>query len=102
MFRSIYTAFFISIFILLTLSTNAQSMLDSIEEATVKSSHWYDKFIVSSYGVMNYNNYNWQLLPQKRNDIEFERAVLELSYRPSKSGLSTRNSKSRQEEQELQ
>ncbi|MBK8746321.1 MAG: autotransporter outer membrane beta-barrel domain-containing protein [Saprospiraceae bacterium] len=84
MFRSIYTAFFITIFILLSLSTNAQSMLDSIEEATVKSSHWYDKFIVSSYGVMNYNNYNWQLLPQKRNDIEFERAVLELSYRPSK------------------
>lgn len=84
MFRSIYTNVFSTLLLLLPFTSKAQSMLDSLEAATVMPSHWYDKFTVSSYGVMNYNNYNWQLLPQKRNDIEFERAVLEVSYRPVK------------------
>ena len=102
MFRSIYTAAFITLLLLLSFTTYAQSMLDSIEEATVKPSHWYDKFTVSSYGVMNYNNYNWQLLPQKRNDIEFERAVLELSYRPSKKWSFNTELEIEAEAQELQ
>lgn len=62
---------------------SAQSLLDSLEHATANPPKWYDRFTVSSYGVINYNNYNWQLLPSKRNDIDFERAVIEMSYRPA-------------------
>ncbi|MBL7976839.1 MAG: hypothetical protein JNN12_00760 [Bacteroidetes Order II. Incertae sedis bacterium] len=40
-----------------------------------------DRFTASAYGVMHYNVYNWQILPNKRNDIQFERAVLEASFR---------------------
>lgn len=59
----------------------AQSLLDSLppDEANTKLD-WQDKFHLSAYGVMNYNVYDWQLLPNKRNDIDFERAVFEASY----------------------
>lgn len=72
----------LSYVMILPFVSSGQSLIDSLEMLSPKEVHWYDKFKVSSYGVMNYNNYNWQILPNKRNDIEFERAVLEMSYRP--------------------
>lgn len=39
------------------------------------------KFDVAVYGVINYHNYKWETLPKKRNDIDFERAVLNTCYK---------------------
>jgi len=68
-------------------SLRGQSMIDSLDEATSSDVKWYDKFTMASYGVMNYHRYDWQILPSKRNDIDFERAVVQLGYQPSKRWL---------------
>lgn len=41
-----------------------------------------DRLTVSAYGVMHYNRYDWQILPNKRDDVQFERAVLSTAYQP--------------------
>ena len=38
------------------------------------------KLQLEAYGVINYNIYDWQIWPEKRNDIDFERAVVEANY----------------------
>jgi hypothetical protein len=43
-----------------------------------------DRLSTSVYAVMNYNRYQWQILPAKRHEVQFERAVLETSFRVDK------------------
>ncbi len=38
------------------------------------------KLQLEAYGAINFHNYNWQIWPEKRADIDFERAVIEGKY----------------------
>ena len=61
------------------------SVLDSLENIKNTEggllSNWHQKLKVTAYGSMNYNVYKWQILPSKRNDFDFERAVLDADYK---------------------
>lgn len=41
---------------------------------------WLEKFTLSGYGVVNYYNYKWETLPDKRNAIDPERLNMYLKY----------------------
>ncbi|MFZ1256937.1 MAG: hypothetical protein WAR77_11310 [Saprospiraceae bacterium] len=78
---SFKTFYILACFILFYSYLNAQiSNLDSLQIIQTNSKDLKKKLHLSGYGVMNLNCYNWQLFPAKRNDIDFERAVLELNY----------------------
>ena len=60
------------------LQAQEPSLLDSIPAAApVKDK----KLQLIAYGSLNYHRFDWQIWPDKRNEIDFERAVLEGSYR---------------------
>lgn len=39
------------------------------------------KFEFLAYGSLNYHRFDWQIWPEKRDEVDFERAVLESTYR---------------------
>lgn len=68
-----------TLLILLATALNAQenSQLDSLtgSEAGRK------KLELVTYGSINYHRFDWQIWPEKRDEVDFERAVIEGSYR---------------------
>ncbi|MCO6461514.1 MAG: hypothetical protein J5I59_08930 [Saprospiraceae bacterium] len=87
MFRY-FTSLFVYFWCIYNITTiGGQSLIDSLSNETHEDVRWYDRFTVATYGVMNYNSYSWEILPSKRNDINFERAVLQLSYQPARKWL---------------
>lgn len=56
-------------------------IVPAVQVDQTKISKLLSKFDVATYGVINYHNYKWETLPKKRNDIDFERAVLKTSYK---------------------
>lgn len=68
-----------TLLILLATTLNAQenSQLDSLtgSEAGRK------KLELVTYGSINYHRFDWQIWPEKRDEVDFERAVIEGSYR---------------------
>jgi hypothetical protein len=42
-----------------------------------------ERFSLSSYGVVTYSNYDWETDHDLRDDVDFERVVLGVAYRPT-------------------
>lgn len=58
-------------------SSNDSTKQNSLSQNMPK---WVQKFGINGYGVVNYYNYDWQTLPDKRNAIDPERMNLYLKY----------------------
>ena len=70
-----------TLFISLLLSASAFGQQDSLAKA--KSDRVMDilnKFSINAYGVVNYYNFDWETLPDKRNAFDVERFNLYLYY----------------------
>lgn len=66
------------ILLLLPFGLNAQdtNLLDSLLPDPITR-----KLRLEAYGSINYHQFDWQIWPEKRNEVDFERAVIEGSYR---------------------
>jgi hypothetical protein len=53
---------------------------DSLPKSTSRH-NWADKLHLLSYGMMNYHRFDWQTWPEKRDEVDFERVVIEGDYR---------------------
>ncbi|HNR20968.1 MAG TPA: porin [Bacteroidia bacterium] len=72
---------------LVTAQSTDSLLMDMVPAASLNQSklnNILSKFDLSAYGVINYHNYDWETLPDKRNDIDFERAVISTSYKINK------------------
>lgn len=68
-----------TLLILLATALNAQenSQLDSLPGSAAGRK----KLELVTYGSINYHRFDWQIWPEKRDEVDFERAVIEGSYR---------------------
>ncbi len=68
-----------TLLILLATALNAQenSQLDSLSGSEAGRK----KLELVTYGSINYHRFDWQIWPEKRDEVDFERAVIEGSYR---------------------
>ncbi len=62
---------------LVPLKAQEASLLDSLPADP--SDH--KKLQIEAYGSINYHRFDWQIWPEKRDEVDFERAVIEGSYR---------------------
>lgn len=74
--RSIFAA--IALYsLIMPLNAQENKALDTIP----KTDNGRKKLQVITYGTINYHRFDWQIWPEKRDEVDFERAVLEGSYR---------------------
>ena len=60
---------------------NAQT--DSTSLKSESFNQLTQKLDFEAYGIINYHAFNWQLVPDKRNEIDFSQAVIGLDYQIS-------------------
>ncbi|HRG69265.1 MAG TPA: porin [Saprospiraceae bacterium] len=57
--------------------------VDSLKLLTESTGTHSKKLEFEAFGIVNYHAFNWQLLPDKRNEIDFAQAVIGLDYQIS-------------------
>ncbi|MFN4256428.1 MAG: autotransporter outer membrane beta-barrel domain-containing protein [Saprospiraceae bacterium] len=67
---------FASCFVVVEAQAQETSLLDSLLPDPDKGK----KLQLITYGSVNYHAFDWQILPSKRDEVDFERAVIEGSY----------------------
>ena len=58
-------------------AASGQNLLDSIPADEADARKW----TLESYGSLNFHHFDWQIWPEKRDAVDFERAVVAGSYR---------------------